>query len=621
MNPTLLLVAVIVLSFPQMIYAQGPVCTGSLGDNIFTSGDFGSGPANIVPTNPGFAPGYTYGTVGPPPDGLYVITNSTSVWPGLYPSWMRLEDNSPDPQGYMMVVNADFNPGLFYEQTVSNLCENTLYEFSADMINIVLRGVADHIRPNVSFLLNGQEFLSTGEIPQDEAWHNYGFTFETAPGQTEITLALRNNAPGGIGNDLALDNITFRACGPETELVPDGLVRTCADLAQPLTVAVLNSPYDQTRWQWELSTDSGMTWQAIAGATTETYVHGVPQVGSYWYRVLLANGPINLSNNKCRVSSPITIVQVEPERYERQDSICEGNMYQVGNSVYTASGTYVDSLRTSTGCDSIIETQLTVLPRAMIVPDMLIEGTSCHDRLDGQVEIANISGGFPPYQIQFGVFDEQGVGATFSNLRGGDYKLFLTDRYGCTAQQLVTVPRPDSFQVDLGPDIEVDLGEYVDLALMSNLEVSQTSWQGFEPLDCPNNCTELTLLPTQSGALEVLATSLRGCQARDTVQIDLNRTDRDLYFPSAFSPNGDGINERFSVYGATPLVQTYDLQVFNRWGNRIFVGQNLTPNQSDDGWDGRSEGELLDQGVYVYVVDVRFLDGLVRRYGGSITLL
>ena len=106
------------------------VCSGNLGENIFPDGDFGSGNSNVVSTDPQIAPGYTYQPHPPPNDGFYTITNYTGLW-NLFPGWLRIYDNSPEKFGYMMVVNASDDPGLFYENEITGLCENTLYEFSA----------------------------------------------------------------------------------------------------------------------------------------------------------------------------------------------------------------------------------------------------------------------------------------------------------------------------------------------------------------------------------------------------------------------------------------------------------------------------------------------------------
>lgn len=146
-------------------------CHGSLGENIYPNGDFGFGLPNVVPINPGLAPGYTYQTNPPPNDGLYTIANSTAPW-GWFAAnvWINIEDNGPEPNGYMMVVNASYPPGLFFQQSVA-VCENTLYEFSVDVINIFKQQFQGSIKPNLSFMIDNVALCETGDIPIDEQWH------------------------------------------------------------------------------------------------------------------------------------------------------------------------------------------------------------------------------------------------------------------------------------------------------------------------------------------------------------------------------------------------------------------------------------------------------------------
>jgi len=234
-------------------WAFGQICGGNLGENIFESGDFGSAFSNIVLQDPQIAPGFQY-TISPPPgDGFYTITNNTGQWSNLFTGWLSIGDNSPDPNGYMMVVNASFSPGLFYEQEISGLCDNTLYEFSADVINLI-ESSQGFILPNISFLIDGNAVFTTGPVPENEQWNTYGFTFITEPGQNTITLSLRNNAPGGIGNDLALDNITFHPCGPEALILPTTIANICEDGA-PITLeaTIVCTQYDTPAFQWQQS--------------------------------------------------------------------------------------------------------------------------------------------------------------------------------------------------------------------------------------------------------------------------------------------------------------------------------------------------------------------------------
>ena len=133
----LLLTFILVLSVSAPANAQQELCNGSLGDNIFQEGDFGSGQDVIFPHDPRIAPGYQYSWFTPLADGQYTLTNNIDHWIGNWPTWLHLQDNSPDSKGYMMVVNASYEPGVFYEQIVDDVCENTLYEFSADVVNLI----------------------------------------------------------------------------------------------------------------------------------------------------------------------------------------------------------------------------------------------------------------------------------------------------------------------------------------------------------------------------------------------------------------------------------------------------------------------------------------------------
>src|SRR4030095_11769044 len=289
----------IMLGCPVILSAQTVLCTGNLGDNIFISGDFGSGAANVFPSNPGLAPGFIYTLQPPPDDGEYTLTNDMSKWPFVFPSWIKIGDNSPDPNGYMMVINASYTPGVFYEQTIDNLCENTLYEFSADVINIIEIGGLGYIFPNVSFLIDDVELYTTGSIPEDEKWQTYGFTFITGPGQSSVKLTLKNNAPGGIGNDLALDNISFRPCGPVSSVSISPVGRICANTLYPILTAHIDA--DTGALQWQISLDTGFVWNDISGAIDRTYQINLLTSGIYYFRYLYSTTLSNLTNSKCRI--------------------------------------------------------------------------------------------------------------------------------------------------------------------------------------------------------------------------------------------------------------------------------------------------------------------------------
>ncbi|MCP9237426.1 gliding motility-associated C-terminal domain-containing protein [Lewinella sp. JB7] len=609
---------VLLLVFGRCLVAQQ--CSGNLGENIFTDGDFGSGAANIPATDPGIAPGFRYQTSPPPNDGFYTITNDMGRWQQSFGSWRRFGDNSSDPNGYMMIVNASFEPGLFYEQVVDSLCENTLYQFSADISNILQRG-SNIILPNVSFLIDNQEYFTTGNIPEDERWHTYGFTFTTLPGQTSVTLALRNNAPGGQGNDLALDNISFRACGPEALILPLEVANICED-GNPIDLrATINGDQFPTpALQWQRSDDGGGTWSDLPGERDRTYRHRELSSGRYYYRYLLANSAANLESSKCRIVSNTKVVNVVPKRYTVVDTICAGLTVTVGTSVYDSSGVYVDSLRSSLGCDSIVRLDLTVVADPGLTGYFSVADPSCSYTTDGRVVLDSIGGGRSPYGYTFGGRPAE-LTVPIDSLGEGAYAYRLEDRYGCTTEDTVRLRSPFPFTVDLGADRTLVLGDSTELFVSGTQPIVGYRWSPEGLIVCDSLCSAVVVLPPRTVTVGLQATSDDGCVASDSITLQVT-ADRLVYIPNAISPNGDGHNDRFAVFGKSPnVLGIVNLRIYSRWGAEVFTGSNLAVNDESGGWDGTIGGRPAPVGTYVYVADIAFLDGVVQRYSGSFVVL
>ncbi|MEM9929110.1 MAG: gliding motility-associated C-terminal domain-containing protein [Bacteroidota bacterium] len=618
MNYSSYFLALSCLFLGPFLHAQ--VCTGNLGENIFVAGDFGSGAANIVQVNPMIAPGFNYQRNPPPNDGFYTITNDMRRWAGTFPTWDAFPDNSNDPNGYMMVVNANFSPGKFYEQQVDDLCENTLYQFSADVRNILMRGT-NGLVPNVSFAIDDVIQFTTGPIPENQAWNSYGFTFTTAPGQTSVLLSLSNNAPGGFGNDLAIDNIAFRACGPEARIAGAEELRICEDGGPAtLTAEILGNQYDDPSVQWQQSADGLTNWQNLTGETNLTYLHTEMASGFYFYRYLLANGDVNLANSKCRVVSNVKTVFVVPKRYEIIDTICSGLTFEVGPSSYNSTGVSVDTLLSSLGCDSIVTLRLTVEPDPGLVPDFELVNPSCSYLSDGSITLSGVMNGVEPFTYEFDTL-ETFIGSTISDLAEGDYPYRITDRYGCTVAAAVSLRSPNPFRIELGDDQVVNLGEEIRLTPSASEPIVSYAFSPPGVVDCTEDCDGVVIFPSEGTDLRLLATSAAGCESLDSISITVIKT-RQLYLPSAFSPNGDGINDRFTLFGDTPNVSDLvTLEVFDRWGNQVFFGENLPPNDTSVGWDGQINGEAAATGTYTYTAAVRFLDGVVERFAGVVVLV
>lgn len=595
------------------------ICTGTLGENIFTEGDFGAGTANILPFNPFFAPGYMYEVNPPPNDGYYTITNDIAVWSSNF-GWMTISDNSSDPNGYMMVVNASYDPGLFYQKQVDGLCENTLYSFTVDVFNLIRPG-DNLIRPNISFLIDGTVRYNSGSVPENGIWNTYGFTFTTLPGQTSISLSLANNAPGGIGNDIALDNISFRPCGPEAVILPDQVANICED-GNPLnlTATIIGTQYPTPQIQWQISYDLGQNWFDIPGATGTVYTHTNLASGSYYYRYLLSNDIQNLQNSKCRVISSTKIVNVVPKFFDFTDSICDGLSYTLGGQAYTSSGFYTDSLISSLGCDSITRLNLVVIPDPNISADIISTDPTCSYLDDGTVQLGPVTGGAEP--ISFLVNGTMYPwGSTVTNLAEGSYSVELEDRFGCRFDSAVSLQSPSPFSIDLSPDWQISLGDSIEVEVVSTYPIVQYAWSPTNWTNCVVDCNPLRLQPRGEGFFVLQATSGEGCIATDSIWVEVKEV-RNVFVPTAFTPNGDGLNDGFTIWADFPSAQQIDLlQIFDRWGGIVFHKQNFPLNDPSQGWDGTRNGKPVPEGVYPYVARIRFLDDKVFVKSGSITVL
>lgn len=93
------------------------------------------------------------------------------------------------------------------------------------------------------------------------------------------------------------------------------------------------------------------------------------------------------------------------------------------------------------------------------------------------------------------------------------------------------------------------------------------------------------------------------------------------YIPSAFSPNDDGVNDFFTIYGDGEIEEVSELQIFNRWGAQVFAARGFVPGSPVGRWDGRYAGRPAPAGVYVYQAQIVFDDGNVRALTGALTLV
>lgn len=598
--------------------AQG-VCSGNLGENIFTRGDFGSGQDAVLLNDPEIAAGYNYSTAVPF-DGSYSICSRSSALQGLFPTWLQVTDNSDDPNGYFMVVNADYTPGIFYEETVDGLCENTLYEFSADIINMIKTGVNDHRDPNVTFLIDDVQQFSTGNIPKTQQWEQYGFSFVTTANQSSIKLTLRNNAPGGIGNDLGLDNISFRACGPSSFIGIENEENTiflCKD-DDPLTVVadIAGSDGNDFSILWQSSLD-GETWTDIANGGESSIIHTDFDLGDYYYRYLSSGNEINLQNPKCRIISDILIITILPDTYEVSETFCDGQVYEFGTQSLTTDGIYTEGFVSRFGCDSTVILDISFEAPLPFVYDVEATDPSCYGFSDGSILINQVTGGNGG--ITYQLFDEDGNTDNFI-YDDGDYSIVAIDQYGCPDTYDIILTQPDQITTNIGRDTSIKLGADLNFNPEHSVDFASHQWTGnglFDCLDCPS----VNYLPFQSSQVSLQVVDDNDCITNDSIFVTID-ADNLVHLPNVFSPNDDRINDHMTInFFGRSVATIASFKVYDRLGGLVHELQGVAPTSGIPIWDGYISNTPVSTAVYSYVLEVIYINGAVQQILGSITVI
>lgn len=187
------------------------------------------------------------------------------------------------------------------------------------------------------------------------------------------------------------------------------------------------------------------------------------------------------------------------------------------------------------------------------------------------------------------------------------YQVVASNEAGCSDSAMVTVDLFPAPWVSAGADVTVEYGASTALHAegMGTLE-----WLADSTLNCLD-CPDPVASPLTSTQYIVQLTDLNGCVATDGVMVFVQGS---LFVPNTFTPNNDGINDRFFALGKE--LKTFEMQVFDRWGKVIFSSDR--PEQS---WDGTYQGVPSPIDTYVWRIRIEELGGDTRTLYGHVTLV
>lgn len=618
------------------LQAQAQDCKGGLGDAVINE-DFGQG-TGFGPPLPATVSTYNYISNTCPNDGSYTIANGTSGCFGN--SWHTvLQDHTGNPNGYMMIINASDNPGQFFKQQtpIGALCQNTTYEFSAYILNLILPSACggQSSKPNITFFIEtpaGQilKRYDTDDIPPTSSpvWLKKGTFFTTGPGITEVVVRMVNNAPGGCGNDLLLDDITFKACGP---IVQAGFAGTASVTTQNVCegqpanydiTATQGEGYTNPAYQWQRNFNDNAGWVDIAGETGNSLHVSFPSkpLGQYQYRQGVAEST-NISSLNCRVySNPVTL---EVTSYPvvppiPPASVCEGEtltLTATGGAVYSwtgpglaattqnpliipnmtaaQAGQYMVMVTSAAGCQSQATADVTVRPKPVITistPQIICKSGSTN-------LTANAPGAVSYSWLPVaGLSDPSSANPVASPDVTTTYTVTVVGTNGCSNTAQVEVKVIDRPVADAGADKKIFIGQSVKLNGSATGEILSYQWSPADYLDDPSSPTP-TASPVDDITYTLTVTSLNNCfTAQDQVFV---RVYKKVVIPNTFTPNNDGTNDIWNIEALETYAES-TIAIYDKYGQQVFtqIGYNKP-------WTGTYKGKLLPAGTYYYVIDLK----------------
>ncbi len=282
-------------------------------------------------------------------------------------------------------------------------------------------------------------------------------------------------------------------------------------------------------------------------------------------------------------------------------------------------GTYSVTITDNTGvCNTTVEFVLDD-PPAIETDYQLSQAVCFGDK--GYLTLLAVENAEEPWTVSITEGRELNPGFEYEVEPGIQQILTIEDAKGCVHEEEFLIPAPVELIVEAGDNLMLKYGEQTQLSPQISPQTGVSiRWSPAGDLSC-DDCPDPILYPTESKTYQVTVTDSAGCSSTDAFSVFVRKS-RDLYIPTAFSPNGDGINDIFCPYGGFEAIRVTGFKVFDRWGGILYEMDNPVAFGDDKcGWDGTANGNPLTNGTYLYAINVEFIDGEEVLFAGEVTLM
>ena len=389
------------------------ICSQVYGQNQCGPGSiicetFGTGPRGPLPAG---QTNFDYHPIACPADGEYNLVDTVSgdchgsAW-----HYLPADHTPNDVRGNMFVVNASYQPSEFYSQTVQGLCPGVTYDFSLWALNLnkeLTAGECDEYSLRNPILVMRIEQLDgtlINEMVQPAivrtttpTWVQLSMQFVIKTNVDVVVVKLINQGLGGCGNDLVIDDISFRPLHPDLSIaflgVTGSQITVCADTRLDLAVGA-SVGYPNPTYLWQQSRDAS-NWTSVPGSGQASYTINPVQAGRTYYR-LRNTQPINegaIGRSQCSAESNALVVEGKPDApfsLGDDQTFCEGTSLVMKLPESLPAGTTFSWSDGSTG------KQLTVDKGGEYWLKTLLNGCSYQDTIHVQVQNCHLEDVYVP---------------------------------------------------------------------------------------------------------------------------------------------------------------------------------------------------------------------------------
>lgn len=284
-------------------------------------------------------------------------------------------------------------------------------------------------------------------------------------------------------------------------------------------------------------------------------------------------------------------------------------------------GSYFVTVTDAHGCsDPVFNITVTQPANPVKIKSLNVVNVSCPGANDGAI-FAEAKGGVPPYQFSLNGSALQDNGYFNPLSPDSNYVLRIVDSSSCEFDTMhIVVTQPESFTVEFNPATDtIVIGDSVLLQPEITPLGSSDSylWSPSATLAC-DTCDSTLAKPVTTTVYELTVSrpNVGTNECSETARIEVVViNNKILYVPNAFSPNDDETNDFFQVYA--PGGKRLKMKIFDRWGELMFAYDGDMTGK----WDGKYKGDILPTGVFVYYIEVTYLDNQVRTSKGSVTII